>query len=278
MREEHLLTLHFTWGNGTTCNDVTNLEQLAAWRRMHTPSVPVLLLVLPGGGMRKAAPEINKLYLWHQEQNSVRFCCFLISSLFHLRAVDLSVLGTLGVFTSDTTTKDHQLNKRTSKGSHHFKCDWLIDWYYVLFPKGFMTADRNVSHAGEEHQLGLCDSEAGVPALPTPLPRDWTGAPPHLRPHHLSPFLIFKLEKMSSWWNPAITDGQSTLQNAHCKAGPQEVLSGLSLFYQVRMMLRKENKGQGHKRKPDVRPVQKWNTHRQVVLFSGPVREETCSC
>ena len=66
-----------------------------------------------------------------------------------------------------------------------------------------MTADRNVSHAGEEHHLGLCDSEAGVPALPTPLPRDWTGVPAL---HHLSTFLIFKLEKTSSWWSPAITD------------------------------------------------------------------------
>ena len=40
-----------------------------------------------------------------------------------------------------------------------------------------MTADRNVSHAREEHQLGLCDSEVGAPILPTPLPRDWTDAP-----------------------------------------------------------------------------------------------------
>lgn len=153
--------------------------------------------------MRKAVPEINKLSLWHQEQNSV---LLLLPNLFFIspQGSRSECPGTLGGFeASDTTTKDHQLNKRTSKGSHHFKCDWLIDWYYVLFPKGFMTADRNVSHAGEEHHLGLCDSEAGVPALPTPLPRDWTGVPAL---HHLSTFLIFKLEKTSSWWSPAITD------------------------------------------------------------------------
>lgn len=42
--------------------------------------------------MRKAAPEINKLYLWHQEQNSVRL---LLPNLFFIppQAVDLSVLG-----------------------------------------------------------------------------------------------------------------------------------------------------------------------------------------
>ena len=41
-------------------------------------------------------------------------------------------------------------------------------------------------------------------------------------------------------------------------------------------MLHKENKGQGHKTNPDVRPEQKYPSPSRA--FSGPVRGETCGC
>ena len=115
----------------------------------------------------------------------------------------------------------------------------------------------------------------GFPLSHLPSPGTGQAHRPPSAPHHLSTFLIFKLEKMSSWWNPAITD-DSTRKVPIARLVRRRYSVDCHCFTKWRMMLRKENKGQGYKRKPDVRPVPKYPSPSRA--FSGPVREETCSC
>lgn len=95
---------------------------------------------------------------------------------------------------------------------------------------------------------------------------------PTSAPHHLSPFLIFKLEKMSSWWNPAITD-DSTRKMPIARLVHRRYSVDCHCFTKWRMMLRKENKGQGHKRKPDVRPVQKYPIAKSCFFRTSERRD-----
>lgn len=148
--------LHMGCLRDHTGNDVTNLEQLKLKQDAHTIS--------PHSWSLCCLSNMRSLKIhWGQVSGTVEqnaSCCFQ-SLLCSTSGQSIWGPGT-GSFRYQIQPKTIS-NKRTSKWSHHL--GWWIIWLtdtMSIFPK-IMIAGRMSSC--RRYQLGLCDSEAGVPAF-----------------------------------------------------------------------------------------------------------------